>query len=50
MTVQCSGNFCMMNLGGGGGGKEEIVNETLLLERLPIFLSDLMDCPIQITK
>jgi len=47
MTVQCSSNFCMMNL---VGGKEETVNETLLLERLPIFLSDLMDSPIQITK
>ena len=44
MTVQCSGNFRMMNWGG------ETVNEMLLLERLPIFLPDLMDCPIQITK
>jgi len=33
-----------------GGGKEAAVNEMLLLERLQIFLSDLMDRPIQITK
>jgi len=45
MTVQCSGNFCMMNLLG-----EETVNETVLLERLPNFLYDLTDCPFQITK
>ena len=33
----------------GGEREEETVNETLLLDRLLIIVSDLTDCPIQIT-